>query len=187
MQDLDPSDICKKKNLNPLKRIKSYHPDTDPRTDGRTDRQTDRRTDEQGESSIPPLNFVSGGIMIYSYRGVFFSQWQQSLKWYNSIEKSFLANGNTAFKWYTLIEVSLSDNDSTACKWYIPIEKSLSPNNKGFKSWSSVEEMLSINDRTAFKINDKSFFQRFFHNFTITSVEKPQTNWSNLSKYVTWA
>ena len=32
------------------------------RTDGRTDGQTDRRTDEQGESSIPPLNFVSGGI-----------------------------------------------------------------------------------------------------------------------------
>ena len=28
-----------------------------------TDGQTDRRTDEQGESSIPPLNFVSGGII----------------------------------------------------------------------------------------------------------------------------
>ena len=65
MQDLDPSDICKKKFLNPLKRIRvdPDHPDTDPRTDGRTDRQTDRRTDEQGESSIPPLNFVAGGII----------------------------------------------------------------------------------------------------------------------------
>ena len=29
------------------------------------DRQTDRRTDEQGESSIPPLNFVSGGIITF--------------------------------------------------------------------------------------------------------------------------
>ena len=36
---------------------------TDGRTDGQTDRQTDRRTDEQGESSIPPLNFVAGGII----------------------------------------------------------------------------------------------------------------------------
>ena len=34
------------------------------KTDGRTDGRTDRRTDEQGESSIPPLNFVSGGIIM---------------------------------------------------------------------------------------------------------------------------
>ena len=55
MQDLDPSDICKKKNLNPLKRIRVIiRTPTHGRTDG--------RTDEQGESSIPPLNFVSGGI-----------------------------------------------------------------------------------------------------------------------------
>ena len=53
MQDLDPSDICKKKIKSTEKNYR-YHPDTDPRTDGRTDRQTDRRTDEQGESSIPP-------------------------------------------------------------------------------------------------------------------------------------
>ena len=30
-------------------------------TDGRTDGQTDRRTDGQGESSIPPSNFVGRG------------------------------------------------------------------------------------------------------------------------------
>ena len=42
--------------------LSSGHRPTDGRTDGRTDGQTDRRTDEQGESSIPPLNFVSGGI-----------------------------------------------------------------------------------------------------------------------------
>ena len=65
MQDLDPSDICKKKNLNPLKRIRVIiRTPTHGRTDGQTDRQTDRRTDEQGESSIPPLNFVAGGITI---------------------------------------------------------------------------------------------------------------------------
>ena len=29
-----------------------------------TDRQTDRRTDGQGDSSIPPPNFVAGGIII---------------------------------------------------------------------------------------------------------------------------
>ena len=52
----------KKKILNPLKRIRVIiRTPTHGRTDGRTDRQTDRRTDEQGESSIPPLNFVSGG------------------------------------------------------------------------------------------------------------------------------
>ena len=28
-----------------------------------TDRQTDRRTDGQGDSSIPPPNFVAGGII----------------------------------------------------------------------------------------------------------------------------
>ena len=66
MQDLDPSDICKKKFLNPLKRIRVIiRTPTHGRTDGRTDRQTDRRTDEQGESSIPPPpNFVAGGIII---------------------------------------------------------------------------------------------------------------------------
>ena len=69
MQDLDPSDICKKIFLNPLKRIRVIirtptHGRTDNgRTDGWTDGRTDRRTDEQGESSIPPLNFVSGGII----------------------------------------------------------------------------------------------------------------------------
>ena len=49
MQDLDPSDICKKKILNPLKRIRviirtATHGRTDGRTDGQTDRQTDGRT-----------------------------------------------------------------------------------------------------------------------------------------------
>ena len=29
-----------------------------------TDRQTDRRTDGRGDSSIPPPNFVAGGIKI---------------------------------------------------------------------------------------------------------------------------
>ena len=42
--------------------LSSGHRPTDGRTDGRTDRRTDGRTDEQGESSIPPLNFVLGGI-----------------------------------------------------------------------------------------------------------------------------
>ena len=64
MQDLDPSDICKKKILNPLKRIRVIiRTPTHGRTDGQTYRQTDRRTDEQGESSIPPLNFVAWGII----------------------------------------------------------------------------------------------------------------------------
>ena len=55
MQDLDPSDICKKKILNPLKRIRVIiRTPTHGRTDGRTDRQTDGRTNT--------LNFVSGGI-----------------------------------------------------------------------------------------------------------------------------
>ena len=46
MQDLDPSDICKEKILNPQKRIRVIirTPTTDGRTDGRTDRQTDGRT-----------------------------------------------------------------------------------------------------------------------------------------------
>ena len=59
MQDLDPSNICKKKFLNPLKRIRVI---IRTLTHGRTDGRTDGRMDEQGESSIPPLNFVSGGI-----------------------------------------------------------------------------------------------------------------------------
>ena len=45
MQDLDPSDICKKDFLNPLKRIRVIiRTPTHGRTDGRTDRQTDGRT-----------------------------------------------------------------------------------------------------------------------------------------------
>ena len=49
MQDLDPSDICKKNFLNPLKRIRVIirtptHGRTDGRTDGRTGGQTDGRT-----------------------------------------------------------------------------------------------------------------------------------------------
>ena len=65
MQDLDPSDICKKNFLNPLKRIRVIiRTPTHGRTDRQTDGRTDGRTDEQGESSIPPLNFVSGGIKI---------------------------------------------------------------------------------------------------------------------------
>ena len=48
MQDLDPSDICKKKILNPLKRIRVIiRTPTHGRTDGRTDRQTDGQTDGQ--------------------------------------------------------------------------------------------------------------------------------------------
>ena len=67
MQDLDPSDISTKNFSNPLKRIRVItrtptHGRTDRQTDRRTDGRTDGRTDEQGESSIPPLNFVSGGI-----------------------------------------------------------------------------------------------------------------------------
>ena len=58
MQDLDPSDICKKKFLNPLKRIRVI---IRTPTHGRTDGQTDRRTDEQGESSIPPPQLRCGG------------------------------------------------------------------------------------------------------------------------------
>ena len=37
---------------------------TDGRTDRRTDGQTDGRTDGHGDSSIPPPNFVVGGIMM---------------------------------------------------------------------------------------------------------------------------
>ena len=69
MQDPDPSDISTKNFSNPLKRIRVItrtptHGRTDRQTDRRTDGRTDGRTDEQGESSIPPLNFVSGGIII---------------------------------------------------------------------------------------------------------------------------
>ena len=50
----------KKKNLNPLKRIRVIiRTPTHGRTDGRTDRQTDGRT---GWIQYTPLNFVSGGI-----------------------------------------------------------------------------------------------------------------------------
>ena len=66
MQDLDPSDICKKNILNPLKRIRVI---IRTPTHGRTDGRTDRRTDKHGESSIPPLNFVAEGIIIwYTWR-----------------------------------------------------------------------------------------------------------------------
>ena len=61
MQDLDPSDICKKKFLNPLKRIRVIiRTPTHRRTDGRTDGQTDGRT---GWIQYTPLNFVSGGFV----------------------------------------------------------------------------------------------------------------------------
>ena len=44
-------------------------------TDGRTDGRTDRRTDGQGESSIPPSNFVGRGynktkLLFYSDIGL---------------------------------------------------------------------------------------------------------------------
>ena len=68
MQDLDPSDICKNFFLNPLKRIRVI---IRTPTHGRTDRRTDGWTDEQYESSIPPLNFVSGGIIKFSYVNVY--------------------------------------------------------------------------------------------------------------------
>ena len=54
IQDLHPSDTYTEKKSD--QKNSSYHPDTDGgRTDG--------RTDEQGESSIPPLNLVGGGII----------------------------------------------------------------------------------------------------------------------------
>ena len=53
MQDLDPSDICKKKNLNPLKRIRVI---IRTPTHGRTDRQTDRRTDGRTNRVNPGLD-----------------------------------------------------------------------------------------------------------------------------------
>ena len=57
MQDLDPSDICKKKILNPLKRIRVIiRTPTHGRTDGRTDRQTDGRTNRV--NPVYPPNFV---------------------------------------------------------------------------------------------------------------------------------
>ena len=34
------------------------------RPDGRTDGRTDGQTDGHGDSSIPPFNFVAGGIII---------------------------------------------------------------------------------------------------------------------------
>ena len=50
----------KKNFLNPLKRIRVI---IRTPTHGLTDGRTDRRTDEHGESSIPPLNFIAGGII----------------------------------------------------------------------------------------------------------------------------
>ena len=63
MQDLDPSDICKKKNLNPLKRIRVIiRTPTHGRTDGRTDRQTDGQTDGRTGwiQPIPPPQLRCG-------------------------------------------------------------------------------------------------------------------------------
>ena len=42
---------------------------TDGRTDGQTGGQTDGQTDGHGDSSIPPPNFVAGGIMTSYFRG----------------------------------------------------------------------------------------------------------------------
>ena len=63
MQDLDPSDICKKKKLNPLKRIRVIiRTPTHGRTDGRTDRQTDGQTDGRtGWIQYTPPQLRCGG------------------------------------------------------------------------------------------------------------------------------
>ena len=54
MQDLDPSDICKKKFLNPLKRIRVI---IRTPTHGRTDRRTDGRTNRVNPGYPPKLRF----------------------------------------------------------------------------------------------------------------------------------
>ena len=66
MQDLDPSDICKKKFLNPLKKNRVIiRTPTHGRTDGRTDRQTDRQTDGRtGWIQYTPPKLRCGG---YNY------------------------------------------------------------------------------------------------------------------------
>ena len=54
----------KKKNLNPLKRIRVIiRTPTHGRTDGRTDRQTDGQTDGRTGWIQYTLNFVAGGII----------------------------------------------------------------------------------------------------------------------------
>ena len=73
MQDLDPSDICKKKFLNPLKRIRVIirtptHGRTDGRTDGQTDRQTDGRT---GWIQYTPTKLRFGGYNDIANRNMF--------------------------------------------------------------------------------------------------------------------
>ena len=45
------------------------NPNAAGRTDGQTDGRTDRRTDGHGDSSIPPPNFVAGGINIPNWIG----------------------------------------------------------------------------------------------------------------------
>ena len=62
IQDLDPSDTCNKKYLNPMKRfeLSSGH-------QLRMDRWTDGQTDARGESSISPLNFVARGIKTHQW------------------------------------------------------------------------------------------------------------------------
>jgi hypothetical protein len=46
--------------------LKFYQQITGEERDGRTDGRQDRRTDGHGETSIPPYNFVVGGITIFS-------------------------------------------------------------------------------------------------------------------------
>ena len=75
MQDLDPSDICKKKFLNPLKRIRVIiRTPTHGRTDGRTDRQTDRQTDGRTNRVNPvyPPQLCCGG---YNDKHLSFGIW----------------------------------------------------------------------------------------------------------------
>ena len=69
MQDLDPSDICKKHFLNPLKRIRVIiRTPTHGRTDGRTDRQ--RQTDGRTgwiQYTPPKLHFGGYNNSHYGY------------------------------------------------------------------------------------------------------------------------
>ena len=48
-----------------MKRGSSYALETILPNRASTDRRTDRRTDGQGDSSIPPPNFVAGGIISF--------------------------------------------------------------------------------------------------------------------------
>ena len=77
MQDLDPSDICKKKCLNPLKRIRVIiRTLTHGRTDGRTDRQTDGRT---GWIQYTPPQLRCGGYKKTPKNRIFWISW--SIPW----------------------------------------------------------------------------------------------------------